>query len=96
MFNGLVIPWGGLAGVTLFAKASNLEVAEEFKKMKVNKVYLPIYKIDVEVVKVNLAWNHYILKNIAKWFKIYNLHWDLFLYKYNIIKLNKIIFYSLI
>jgi len=30
MFSGLIISYGGLAGVTLFALASNLEVVEEF------------------------------------------------------------------
>mmetsp|Transcript_24520 Transcript_24520/g.33812 ORF Transcript_24520/g.33812 Transcript_24520/m.33812 type:complete len:214 (+) Transcript_24520:6-647(+) len=56
-FDGLVIPWGGIAGVMLFTLKDN-EAMSRLLKLKSRKVDLPLYYRQTQVIDPNVVeWN---------------------------------------
>ncbi len=53
-YKGLTIPWGGLAGVTAFARVDNQKGLDWLGRYKATPVFLPFYERSVDVVKLRL------------------------------------------
>eukprot|EP00828_Plagiopyla_frontata_P040357 TRINITY_DN5452_c0_g1_i1.p2 TRINITY_DN5452_c0_g1~~TRINITY_DN5452_c0_g1_i1.p2 ORF type:complete len:108 (-),score=12.00 TRINITY_DN5452_c0_g1_i1:58-381(-) len=42
-FSDIMIPWGGLAGITLFYRNDNLNAMQELNKIKDKEIFLHLY-----------------------------------------------------
>ena len=53
-FNDLVIPYGGLGGISVFCKNDNKEAIEFLNKFKEEEFYLPFYDYNCKIIKLSL------------------------------------------
>ena len=53
-FNDLVIPYGGLGGISVFCKNDNKEACDFLNKFKEEEFYLPFYDYNCKIIKLSL------------------------------------------
>ena len=53
-FNDLVIPYGGLGGISVFCKNDNKEAIDFLNKFKEEEFYLPFYDYNCKIIKLSL------------------------------------------
>ena len=53
-FNDLVIPYGGLGGISVFCKNDNKEACDFLNKFKEEDFYLPFYDYNCKIIKLSL------------------------------------------
>lgn len=53
-FNDLIIPYGGLGGISVFCKNDNKEAIDFLNKFKEEEFYLPFYDYNCKIIKLSL------------------------------------------
>jgi hypothetical protein len=53
-FNDLVIPYGGLGGISVFCKNDNKEAIDYLNNFKEEEYYLPFYDYNCKIIKLSL------------------------------------------
>ena len=53
-FNDLIIPYGGLGGISVFCKNDNKEAIDYLNNFKEEEIYLPFYDYNCKIIKLSL------------------------------------------
>ena len=54
IFNDLIIPYGGLGGISVFCKNDNKEAIDFLNNFKEEEIYLPFYDYKCNIIKLSL------------------------------------------
>ena len=54
IFSDLIIPYGGLGGISVFCKNDNKEASDFLNSFKEEEIYLPFYDYNCKIIKLSL------------------------------------------